>query len=138
MPFLRVLRDKRGYETTYLIHAYQDGPRQRSRVLYMFRTPGGVQVGRAPLEPDVLRDIEIQHPEIAFDWKAVVDSRQVIESTPDPRRTRKRRDGEEERAPAAKGPDSAPSGAGRRDEAGTAAPLAPPVPSQIEGSAPDE
>ena len=77
MPFLRVIRDKRGYETTYLMHWYRDGARQRSRILYVFRTPGGVRVGRESLEPDVLRDIESQHPDIAFDWKAVLGNRQV-------------------------------------------------------------
>ena len=46
MPFLRVIRDKRGYETTYLMHWCREGARQRSRILYMFRTPGGIRVGR--------------------------------------------------------------------------------------------
>ena len=55
VPFLRVIRDKRGYETTYLMHWYREGNRQRSRILYVFRTPGGVRVGREALEPDVLR-----------------------------------------------------------------------------------
>ena len=82
MPFLRVIRDKRGYETTYLMHWYREGARQRSRILYVFRTPGGVRVGRESLEPDVLRDIEAQHPDIAFDWKAVLDNQQVVDTTP--------------------------------------------------------
>jgi len=72
VPFLRVVRDKRGYETTYLMHWYREGTRQRTRILYVFRTPGGVRVGREPLEPDVLRDIESLFPAIAFDWKAVL------------------------------------------------------------------
>ena len=63
VPFLRVIRDKRGYETTYLMHWYREGNRQRSRILYVFRTPGGVRVGRDPLEPEVLRQIEAHHPE---------------------------------------------------------------------------
>ena len=138
MPFLRVLRDKRGYETTYLIHWYQDGHRHRSRILYMFRTPGGVQVGRAPLEPEVLRDIEARHPEIAFDWKAVVESRQIIESAPDARRPRKRVDGDDERAAVAEGTPSAPSGTGPGEEPGPAPAAAPAVPLTIEGSTADE
>ena len=71
MPFLRVIRDKRGYETTYLMHWYRDGSRQRSRILYVFRTPGGVRVGRHPLEHDVLRQIETLHPDISFYWNVV-------------------------------------------------------------------
>ena len=79
MPFLRVIRDRRGYETTYLMHWYRDGNRQRSRILYVFRTPGGVRVGRDPLEPSVLRELETRHPEIAFEWKAIRENQQVIE-----------------------------------------------------------
>ncbi len=79
MPFLRVIRDKRGYETTYLMHLYREGHRQRSRILYVFRSPGGVRVGRGALDPEVLREIEAQYPDIAFDWKDVREHQQHIE-----------------------------------------------------------
>lgn len=90
MPFLRVIRDKRGYETTYLMHWCREGTRQRSRILYMFRTPGGVRVGRDALDADVLKQIEAQHPDIEFDWNAVFHNQQVIETSSEPRRARKR------------------------------------------------
>ena len=90
MPFLRVIRDKRGYETTYLMHWCREGTKQRSRILYVFRTPGGVRVGREALDADVLKQIEAQHPDIEFDWNAVFHNQQVIETTPEPRRPRKR------------------------------------------------
>jgi hypothetical protein len=83
VPFLRVLRDKRGYETTYLVHWFRDGNRQRSRILYVFRTPPGVRVGRDVLDPAVLREIEAQHPDIPFDWRALVENRQIIDNTPE-------------------------------------------------------
>ena len=86
MPFLRVIRDKRGYETTYLMHLYREGHRQRSRILYVFRSPGGVRVGRAALDPDVLREIEAHFPDIAFDWKDVREHQQHIEMSVEPRR----------------------------------------------------
>jgi hypothetical protein len=91
MPFLRVLRDKRGYETTYLMHWFRDGNRQRSKILYMFRTPPGVRVGCDVLDPAVVRDIEAQHPDIEFDWRALFDNRQVVESAPEPRQQRGQR-----------------------------------------------
>jgi hypothetical protein len=134
VPFLRVIRDKRGYETTYLMHWYREGARQRSRILYVFRTPGGVRVGRESLEPDVLRDIEAQHPDIAFDWKAVFDNRQVVDTAPEPRRPRKRRRPEDEAAPAAEPDTPAPA----RPQATEGAPARPPIPSAIEGATPDE
>jgi hypothetical protein len=140
VPFLRVIRDKRGYETTYLMHIYRDGQRQRTRILYVFRTPGGVRVGRDPLEPEVQRQIEAQYPDISFNWNAVRETQQVIETAVEPRRRRPRPPSEVE---------------GRREEPGppvVSAPAAPaqaPVPREpqtprvvipavIEGVTPDE
>ncbi len=133
MPFLRVIRDKRGYETTYLIHWYREGTRQRSRILYVFRTPCGIRVGREPFEPEVLRDIEARHPAIAFDWKAVMADRQVVETGPEPRRTRKPRRSEDERAPAA----SPRPGVQPVEQSAPTAPPRPSIPSTLEGSTPD-
>jgi hypothetical protein len=134
VPFLRVIRDKRGYETTYLMHWYREGARQRSRILYVFRSPGGVRVGRGSLEPDVLRDIEAQHPDIAFDWKAVLDNRQVVDTTPEVRRPRKRRRPEDEARVASDAAPPAPS----KPPRGEGGPPRPAIPSAIEGATPDE
>ena len=125
MPFLRVIRDKRGYETTYLMHWFREGNRQHSRILYVFRTPGGVRVGREALEADVLRQIEARHPGIEFDWNAVFHSQQVVETSTEPRRPRKRPSAE---APAAvQAPPARPQPAPR-----------PAIPAAIEGATPDE
>ena len=91
MPFLRVVRDRRGYETTYLMHWYREGTRARSRILYVFRTPGGVRVGRDPLDDDVQRQIETHYPDIAFDWDVVRQNQQVVDPSAEPRRRRPRR-----------------------------------------------
>ena len=133
MPFLRVIRDKRGYETTYLMHWYREGNRQRSRILYVFRTPGGVRVGRNALEPEVLRQIEANYPDIAFDWNVVRENQQVIESSVEPRRRRPRRD---EMPPATMTEPAAPSPAPVQ----VAPPPArhPAIPSAIQGTTPDE
>ena len=50
------------------------------------------RVGRLPLEPAVMRHLEASFPEVAFDWKAVIAERQVIESAPEVRRRRPRRE----------------------------------------------
>ncbi len=131
MPFLRVIRDRRGYETTYLMHLYREGYRQRSRILYVFRSPGGVRVGRAALDPDVLREIEARYPDIAFDWKDVREHQQHIEMSAEPRRRKppKREEvaavAEETAAPAQPPPAQAPSPPGA-------------VPAVIEGATPDD
>ena len=135
MPFLRVIRDKRGYETTYLMHLYRDGQRQRSKILYVFRTPGGVRVGRDPLEPDVLRQIESQYPDIPFNWQMVRESQQVIETSVEPRRRRPRR---EEETAIASPPAAAPSAAAPPPAPTPAAPPRLTIPSVIEGATPDE
>ena len=142
MPFLRVIRDKRGYETTYLMHLYRDGQRQRSRILYVFRTPGGVRVGRDPLEPDVLRQIEAQYPDIVFNWQLVRESQQLIETAAEPRRRRPRR--EDESAVAASPPAVPVPAAAAPAPPSASAPAPPPppsriaIPSTIEGATPDE
>jgi len=138
VPFLRVIRDKRGYETTYLMHWYREGGRQRSRILYVFRSPGGVRVGRDPLEPDILRVLESQYPDIAFDWKSVLANRQIIESAPEPRRKKRRSSDGETAAPVpeAAGGETPPAPAPQQ-------PQQPPVPrvsipSGLQGSTPEE
>jgi hypothetical protein len=130
VPFLRVIRDKRGYETTYLMDWYREGSRQRSRILYMFRTPGGVRVGRAALEPDILRHIQTHRPDVVFDWKTVLDTRQVIDAAPEPRRSPPRRRADEE--PAETTADEAV--AGSLAPAQPPAAGRPPFPSTIEGA----
>ena len=49
--------------------------RGRSRVLYWFRTPPGVKVGREPFDPETQRSLERQNPGVAFDWPQIVAAR---------------------------------------------------------------
>jgi hypothetical protein len=130
VPFLRVIRDKRGYETTYLMHLYREGHRQRSRILYVFRSPGGVRVGRGALDPEVLREIESLYPDIAFDWKDVRDHQQHIEMSVEPRRRKPpKREEAAETTPEAAAPAPPPV---------PTAPSPGAVPSVIEGATPDD
>jgi hypothetical protein len=58
------------------------------RLLYWFRTPPGVRVGRAALDDEAIRLIEQHNPDIQFDW-----ARLLKESAPEaPRREREGRD----------------------------------------------
>jgi hypothetical protein len=132
VAFLRVIRDKRGYETTYLMHVYRDGVRQRTKILYVFRTPGGVRVGRDPLETEVQRQIEVQYPDIAFNWSAVRETQQIIETAAEPRRRRPRRDEEGSFAEPAAAVLPAPAPAKEPEPPRVA------IPATIEGATPDE
>jgi hypothetical protein len=74
LPFLRFTRDKRGYETTSLVHAGRQRGRARQRILYWFRTPPGVKVGRPALDEDAIRWIEEHNPDIEFDWQKILEA----------------------------------------------------------------
>ena len=72
MPFLRFSRDKRGYESTYLCHTFRRGGKPELRVLYWFRTPPDVKVGRLALDPVAIRAIEESNPALKFDWATIL------------------------------------------------------------------
>lgn len=82
MPFLRLTRDRRGFENTYLMHA--DRPGDRPRILYWYRTAPGIVQGRAPLDEDAIRTIEDQHPDIEFDWPAILALSEVMTPEDEP------------------------------------------------------
>jgi hypothetical protein len=71
---LRFTRDKRGYETTLLVHTVRRNGRSRQRILYWFRTPPGVKVGRPALDEEAIRWIEEHNPDIEFDWPKILEA----------------------------------------------------------------
>lgn len=76
MPFLRLTRDRRGFENTFLLHA--DHPGEKPRLLYWYRTAPGIVLGRSPLDEEAIRTIEDQHPNIDFDWPAILALSEVM------------------------------------------------------------
>lgn len=75
MAFLRFSRDKRGVENFYLVQPTTNRRgKVRPRVLYWFRSPPDVKVGREPFDPDVRRALEAQNPDVTFDWRAIVET----------------------------------------------------------------
>ena len=75
MPFLRFSRDKRGVESFALVHSTTNRRgKVRPRVLYWFRSPPDIKVGREPFDPEVRRALEQQHPDITFDWRAIAET----------------------------------------------------------------
>ena len=71
---MRFTRDKRGYENTFVVHT--GGGRRRgkprARILYWFRTPPGVRIGRAALDEAAIRLIEEHNPDVEFDWTRIL------------------------------------------------------------------
>ena len=107
---------------------HTDRPGDRPRVLYWYRTAPGILLGRPALDEDAIRTIEEQHPEIEFDWPAILALSEVMlheeESPPQrqqplPREGRRRRG--ERRQPASAREQS---GERRRDINEPAGPVA--------------
>jgi len=74
VPFVRFSRDRRGYEHIYLVHAAQGRGRSSgpTKVLYWYRTPPGLKVGREPFDETARRALEAEYPNLQFDWKRIV------------------------------------------------------------------
>jgi hypothetical protein len=47
-------------------------------LLYWYRTAPGIVLGRSPLDEDAIRTIEEQHPDIEFDWPAILALSEVM------------------------------------------------------------
>lgn len=115
MPILRYSRDKRGYEHVYLVQPTTGRKgKVRSRILYWYRTPPNVKVGRDPFDDEVRRAIEKQYPDLQFDWpKLLAAPKPAIVNTDIERWRERRRQAKAERAAAAseaqaaQGPDEA-------------------------------
>jgi len=99
-------RDRRGFENTFLMHA--DRPGDRARLLYWYRTAPGIGLGRSPLDEDAIRTIEEQHPDIDFDWPAILALAEVMtpeDEAPPPRPQQQ----QQQRQGKRRGRDAAPS-----------------------------
>src|SRR5207244_3092172 len=74
MAVLRFSRDKRGYEHFYLVQPSDRRGKSHARILYWFRTPPNVRVGREPFDDAIRRALESQYPDVRFDWKKLADT----------------------------------------------------------------
>jgi hypothetical protein len=137
VAYLKFSRDKRGYEHFYLVEPANRG-KARTRLLYWFRTPPGVKVGRTPFDADMRRALEAQNPDVNFDWPAI--ARTPIPPPAEMEKWRERRraekamrlaDAEEANAPADPPESLQPPS---RAEAIAAAPLEPPFAAEPDSS----
>ena len=133
---MRFTRDKRGYENTFVVHT--GGARRRGkgrpRILYWFRTPPGVRVGRSALDESAIRLIEQHNPDVEFDWTRILKGQESTVETAGPspdRRARPRRDFPVRSAPQPSSPDQQrhrqPSAPPAEPGPGSAAALAAPA-----------
>jgi hypothetical protein len=64
------------------VHTGRRRGKSRSRILYWFRTPPGVRVGRSALDEDAIRLLEEYNPDVEFDWTRILKA--PPESAPEP------------------------------------------------------
>jgi len=79
---------------------HADRPGDRPRLLYWYRTAPGIALGRSPLDEDAIRTIEEQHPDIDFDWPAILALAEAMtpeDEAPPPRPAPQQRPGKRRR-----------------------------------------
>ncbi|MCU1383213.1 MAG: hypothetical protein JWL71_1910, partial [Acidobacteria bacterium] len=117
MAFLKFSRDKRGVEHFSLVHATTNRRgKVRPRVLYWFRSPPDVKMGREPFDPAIRRALEAQNPDIVFDWRAIVET-PIPSADADKWRERRRADRAAKHAAADEPVETAGPGAGADEPA---------------------
>jgi ribonuclease E len=73
MAFLRFTRDKRGYEHFQLVQpASEKRAAGGTRILYWFRSPPNIRVGREPFDDAVRSALEKQNPGVEFNWDRIL------------------------------------------------------------------
>jgi hypothetical protein len=66
--------------------------KSRPRILYWFRTPPGVRVGRSALDESAIRLIEEHNPEVEFDWTRILKGQDApVEQKASPQQERRGR-----------------------------------------------
>lgn len=54
------------------MHAFRKGGHNEPRILYWFRTPPYIKVGRTAIDEEAIRLLEAQHPDVVFDWTQIL------------------------------------------------------------------
>jgi hypothetical protein len=68
------------------MHSFRGRGDAHPRLLYWYRTPPDVKVGRAAIDEEAIRALEESNPELAFDWSRILHSHprpQPADRTPD-------------------------------------------------------
>jgi len=71
-----------------LLHPVRRHGRTETLLLYWFRTPPYVKVGRSALDGDAMRRLEEQYPDITFDWNRIL--REPPQALPENEATRRK------------------------------------------------
>jgi hypothetical protein len=83
------------------MHAYRSANgASRTKLLYLFRSPAHVAMGRKTLDPEVREALEHTHPDLNFDWNGLLRESPVPQRQPrvDPRERPKGRGADRDRS----------------------------------------
>lgn len=104
---------------------HADRPGDRPRLLYWYRTAPGITLGRAALDEDAIRTIEEQHPDIDFDWPAIIALSEVMTPEDEAPAPRPQQPGKRKRSAFARSASAPPEReALRRDDRDAESPVA--------------
>jgi hypothetical protein len=90
------------------VHTPRRRGRGQLRILYWFRTPPGVRVGRAAIDEDAIRLLEQHNPDVEFDWTRILRQPVQADQPPRPPQPPARERRRHERAPVVEPPREAP------------------------------
>jgi len=69
MPHLRTQRDKRNVDTVALFQSEgRDDGHGRARLVYFFKSPAWVRIGRTALDAEARQTLAAQYPDVRFEW----------------------------------------------------------------------
>jgi hypothetical protein len=74
------------------VHAERRRGSTRQRILYWFRTPPNIRIGRAALDEEAIRALEEGNPDIVFDWSKILEAQPQPTPVATPERGRRPRD----------------------------------------------
>src|SRR5579872_1935684 len=122
MAFFRFTRDKRGYENFFLVQPTTRRGKSRTRVLYWFRSPPDIRVGRRPFDESVQRALEARYPDVQFDWKTILETPIPSAETEKWRERRRAEKAEKAARQAASSEDAAAEASSAEDDDATSEP----------------
>jgi hypothetical protein len=129
MPFLRFSRDKRGYESFALVQPTNRRGKPGSQVIYAFRSPPNVKVGRQPFDEATRAALEAHYPDLTFDW---VKLAAAPLPPAEPERWRERRNAERAAKLAAQVESRVESGDAQPDDSAVSVDVPPSEPVAVE------
>jgi hypothetical protein len=94
----RVFRDRRGVDTVLLTASRKVDGRPVTHVIYAFRTPSGLSLGREVFDADTIHLLEARYPDLEFDW-ARLNRTLASGAQPSPGESRGPREGSPDAAP---------------------------------------